>query len=174
MSESTPHRLFLAAIAALVFFVNLGGSHLWDVDEAIFSQTAAEMYQRGDYVVPYFNGELFPDKPALTYWLMISAYRLFGVGEFAARFWSAILSVGSVLLTYQIGCRLFSPAVGLWAGLILATNISFDIIARAATPDAALIFFTTLAISLFIRCTTVRPRQQTVENGTGSGRSRRH
>jgi len=153
MSESTLHRLFLAAIASLVFFVNLGGSHLWDVDETIFSQAAAEMYQRGDYVVPYFNGELFPDKPALTYWLMMSAYGLFGVGEFGARFWSALLSVGSVLLTHRIGCRLFSPAVGLWAGLILATNISFDIIARAATPDAALIFFTTLAISFFIRCT---------------------
>ncbi|HEY1786369.1 MAG TPA: glycosyltransferase family 39 protein [Pirellulales bacterium] len=152
MSESTRHRLFLAAIASLVFFVNLGGSHLWDVDETIFSQAAAEMHQRGDYVVPYFNGELFPDKPALTYWLMASAYSVLGVGEFGARFWSALLSVGSVLLTHRIGCRLFSPGVGLWAGLILATNISFDIIARAATPDAALIFFTTLAICLFIRC----------------------
>ena len=169
MSESTRHRLFLAAIAALVFFVNLGGSHLWDVDEAIFSQSAAEMFQRGDYVVPYFNGELFPDKPALTYWLMMSAYRVFGVGEFGARFWSALLSVGSVLLTHRIGCRLFSPGVGLWAGLILATNISFDIIARAATPDAALIFFTTLAICLFIRVID-RPAFaiSPPENGTGS------
>jgi len=151
MSEQARHRLFLAAIAGLVFFVHLGGSRLWDVDETIFSQAAAEMQARGDFVVPYFNGELFPDKPPLTYWLMASAYAVLGVGEWGARFWSAVLSVGSVLLTHRIGCKLFSPGIGLWAGLILATNISFDIIARAATPDAALIFFTTLAICLLVR-----------------------
>jgi 4-amino-4-deoxy-L-arabinose transferase-like glycosyltransferase len=153
MSRSTIDQLLLASLAAVIFFFHLGASHLWDVDEAIFSQAAAEMYQRGDYVVPYFNGELFPDKPGLTYWLMISAYHVFGVSEIGARFWSALLSIGSVLLTYRLGSKLFSQPVGLWAGLILATNISFDIIARAATPDAALTFCTTAAMCLFARST---------------------
>ena len=76
--------LVLATIAAAMFFTNLGATHLWDVDEAIFAQAAKEMHQRGDAVVPYFNGQVFPDKPALMYWAMINAYELFGPTEFAA------------------------------------------------------------------------------------------
>ena len=60
MSESTRHRLFLAAIAALVFFVNLGGSHLWDVDEAIFSQAAAEMSSAATTSSPTSTASCFP------------------------------------------------------------------------------------------------------------------
>ena len=83
------NQMVLSAIAAVLFFANLGGAHLWDVDEAIFAEAAKEMFQRGDYVVPYFNGAVFPDKPAMMYWLMISAYHVLGTTELAARFWSA-------------------------------------------------------------------------------------
>ncbi len=144
------HRWFLAGLAGLVFFVNLGRARLWDIDETIFAQTAAEMSERGDWVVPYFNHQLFPDKPPLMYWGMISAYKVFGVGELAARFWSALFGLGTVLLTYEIGRRLFSPCVGFWAGLVLATNLNFGFIARAATPDAMLTFFSTLALWIFV------------------------
>ena len=125
------HQLVLAAIAGAMYFVNLGATHLWDVDEAIFSQAAKEMHARGDAVVPYFNGQVFPDKPALMYWLMIGAYELFGPTEFAARFWSAVFGIGSVLLTYQLGRLVFSPRVAFWSGLILATSLNFNVIARA-------------------------------------------
>ncbi len=143
-------QLVLAAIAAVLFFANLGGAHLWDVDEAIFAEAAKEMFQRGDYVVPYFNGAVFPDKPAMTYWLMISAYHVLGTTELAARFWSAGFGVASVLLTYRLGRLMFSPTVGFWAGLILASCVQFNIIARAATPDSFLVFFSTLAMLLFV------------------------
>lgn len=150
MLNSARNQALLAAIAAAMFFANLGGAHLWDVDEAIFSQAAKEMLVRGDYVVPYFNGEVFPDKPALMYWFMISAYKVFGPTEFAARFWSAVFGIGSVLVTYRLGRLMFSPAVGIWSGLILASCVSFNIIARAATPDSFLVFFSTLAMLLFV------------------------
>jgi 4-amino-4-deoxy-L-arabinose transferase-like glycosyltransferase len=166
MSQSARHQLLLAVLSSLIFFVNLGAVRLWDIDEAIFSQAAAEMYQRGDYVVPYFNDQLFPDKPGLMYWTMISAYKMFGVNEFAARFWSAVFGMGSVLLTYQLGRRLFSASVGFWAGLALATNLNFGIIARAATPDSLLTFFSTLALLIFV-CGALR-RGSSVISDDGS------
>ncbi|MGD9724595.1 MAG: ArnT family glycosyltransferase [Pirellulales bacterium] len=147
---SRRNQLVLAAVAAAAFLVNLGGAHLWDVDEAIFSQTAKEMLERGDYVVPYFNGAVFPDKPALMYWMMIAGYQLFGTTEFAARFFSAVFGVGSVLVTYHIGRLVFSPRAGFWAALSLATCVQFNVIARAATPDAYLTFFSALALLLFV------------------------
>lgn len=144
------HAMLLAVIAVAMFFANLGAAHLWDVDEAIFSQAAREMLERGDHVVPYFNGEVFTHKPAMMYWLMISAYELFGPTEFAARFWSAVFGILSVLLTYRLGRLMFSPAVGFLSGLILASSLNFNLIARAATPDSFLVFFSTLAVLVFV------------------------
>src|SRR5262249_44962489 len=53
----------LALMASLLFLCNLGGAHLWDEDEAIFSQTAREMHEQGEMIVPQFNGQLFAHKP---------------------------------------------------------------------------------------------------------------
>jgi len=143
-------QLVLAAVASLAFFVNLGGTHLWDVDEAIFSQAAKEMYERGDAVTPYFNEQVFPDKPGMMYWAMMLGFEMFGTNELAARFFSAVFGVGSVLVTYRIGRLIFSPSAAFWAGIVLATCLNFTIIARAATPDSYLTFFSALAMLAFV------------------------
>ncbi|HEX7450004.1 MAG TPA: glycosyltransferase family 39 protein [Pirellulales bacterium] len=153
MAARIQHQLLLVLVAALVFFVNLGHARLWDEDEPKNAECAREMFERGDWITPTFNQELRYDKPALVYWLMISAYQAFGVSEFAARFWSALLAVGTTLLTYRLGRDLFGPRVGFWAGWILATSLLFVIAGRAATPDSALILCTTLAMLLFVRAT---------------------
>jgi len=144
------HHVLIAAVAAALFFVNLGGPRLWDRDEPRNAGCAVEMLERGDWVVPWFNGTVRDHKPVLLYWLMMAAYGLFGVSEFAARFWSAALGVGTALATYQIGRRLFNAQVGLWGAIILTTSLMFGVAARAATPDSALIFFSTMALLVFV------------------------
>lgn len=152
------HLLLLALLSSLVFFIQLGGSRLWDVDEAIFAETAREMYERGDAIVPYFNGQLFSHKPPLMYWGMMAAFQILGVSELAARSSSAIFGIASVLATYVLGRRLFSPLVGLLAGIILCTCLQFAVISRAATPDAPLVLFTALAMLAFTSGTTLFSR----------------
>lgn len=143
----------MIVVAALVFFVNLGRARLWDEDEPKNAECAREMLERGDWIVPTFNQALRHDKPPLVYWLMISAYKLYGVNEFAARVGSALLAVGTTVATYQLGRMLFAPRVGFWAGWIMATSLLFVVAGRAATPDAALVFCTTLAMLVFVRAT---------------------
>jgi 4-amino-4-deoxy-L-arabinose transferase-like glycosyltransferase len=140
--------IFLAA--ASIFFVHLGAASLWDEDETLYASCAREMMQRGDWVVPVFNGQLFPDKPPLMFWLMMGGFKLFGTNEFGARFFSAVLGLGTAWLTYFLGRRLFNSRVGLWAGLITASTIIFTVSARAATVDSALVFVTTLAMLCFV------------------------
>ncbi|MDG2385351.1 MAG: glycosyltransferase family 39 protein [Pirellulaceae bacterium] len=100
--------------------------------------------------MPTFNDELRTHKPILLYWLTMVSYRTFGINEFGARFASSALALGTTLLTYLIGRRLFSPEVGLWGGIILASTLMFNVAARAATPDSTLIFCGTLAICLYV------------------------
>src|SRR5579872_6205207 len=156
--------LVLVALAMLVFLTGLGGTRLWDDDETFFAQTAREMFERGDLVVPWFNQTLFSHKPPFMYWMMIGAYHVFGVTEFASRLPSAIFGIASVLLVWRLGRILYSPRVGFWAGIVLATSLNFVVIARAATCDAELVVFCTLPIYLFVRGTATR---KSGENGTG-------
>jgi len=147
--------------AGCVFLFHLGAVRLWDMDEAIFSETAREMFERGDAVVPWFNGTLFTHKPPWMYWGMMLGYRLLGCNELAARLGSALAGLGTVLLTWAIGRRLFSPRVGFWAGIVLGCCLQFAVIARAATPDAWLSLFTTLAMWLLVRGTFARATEAT-------------
>ncbi len=140
--------LFLVFVSGLLFFFNLGVPGLWDEDEPRNATCAREMLERSDLIVPTFNGELRTAKPVLLYWLIISAYSLFGVNEFSARFWSALLATGTVLLTSHLGRKLYSPRVGLWSGLLLASGLMFVVAARACTPDSVLVFFITAALTL--------------------------
>ena len=125
------------------------------------------MHQRGDLVVPWFNGRMFPEKPPLMFWTMIAGFELFGVNELGARFFSAVLGVATALLAFQLGRLLFNVRVGFWTGLITATTIIFTISARAATVDCELTFLTTAAMLLFVsgrRAGALRTRKRPIRS----------
>ena len=145
------HQFVVVATALVVFFTLLGRPYLWDEDEPKNAECAREMYEAGNWTVPQFNYELRTDKPILLYWLMLAAYEVGGVSEFTARFWSAALAVGTSLITYHLGRRLYGGSVGLWSGLAMATCLMFAVSGRAATPDSTLIFCITLTLYLFVR-----------------------
>ncbi|MGC4005779.1 MAG: glycosyltransferase family 39 protein [Pirellulales bacterium] len=149
----------VGATAALIFFANLGGAGLWDEDEPRNAACTAEMLRRGDWVVPMFNGQYRCQKPVMLYWLQMASYGAFGQSEFAARVPSALLSVGTCLLTWWLGRMLRSPRVGLLGGLLLATALMFDVAARASTPDGCLIFGVTLTLACYARLLDGRSRQ---------------
>ena len=153
-------------VAAAIFFVQLGQCQLWDRDEPRNAGCAAEMMQRGDWVVPIFNGELRYQKPVMLYWLMMAAYQMFGISEWSARFWSALMGVGSVALTFGIARRLFDHATAVLSGVALASSVMFIVASRAATPDALLIFFSTAAIFAFVMGCV--PRKATSDSPTAS------
>lgn len=142
-------QLIIVVAAAAMYFANLGATGLWDLDEALYSSIAREMTVRGDWIVPTFNGHLFPEKPPLMFWLMMGSFKAIGVSQFAARLPAALLAIGTALATYHLARRLFSAEVGFWAGLVVASNIIFTVSARAATVDSALTFITTLVMLLF-------------------------
>ena len=155
MSVKLRHQLLLVLICAVTFLVKLGGTQLWDDDETFFARCAVEMQERGDLLVPYFNGEVFVHKPPIMYWGMIAAFKVFGVNEFAVRFPAAIFGCATALLLYHLGRRIFSPTAGFWGAAALATCLNFSIVARSGTSDAELTFFITLPLWFFVRGTEI-------------------
>lgn len=154
------HVALLVAISAVTFFLNLGATRLWDRDEPRNAGATLEMLRRGDWIVPVFNNELRVHKPVLVNWFMMTGFAAFGDWdmEFAARFWSAVLAAGAVLMTYAIGRRLFNPSAALWSGVVLASNLQFCMMGRAATPEMLFTFFLTASMLVYV-LGTFRPRE---------------
>jgi len=61
-------------------------------------------------------------KPPLALWLQAASMKMFGVHEFALRLPSVLVSTAAVLVTCSIGTMLFTPAVGLLAGVFQTFN----------------------------------------------------
>jgi len=76
-------RLFILLFLIIVafYFYDLGRMPLVGPDEPRYAQVAREMFVRGDTITPTLGGRTWFEKPALLYWLMIAAYKLFGVSE---------------------------------------------------------------------------------------------
>ena len=128
------------AIAAVVasFYWMLGAAPLFDVDEGAFSQATLEMFERGDFLTTYLNGEPRYDKPILVYWLQAAAVALLGPSEWAFRLPSALCATLWAWLTYLFTRRHFDEERALLAAVVLATSLGVFIIGRAATADALL------------------------------------
>jgi 4-amino-4-deoxy-L-arabinose transferase-like glycosyltransferase len=132
------HYALLVIVWAVLCLPNLGGPSLWDIDEGNNAECAQEMYESGNFIVPTFNYKLRLDKPVLLYWLQALAYHICGINEFSARLPSALASLWTLLILYELGRRLFDRSTALWAGLILASSIAFCAAAHFANPDALL------------------------------------
>lgn len=143
------HYLLLIGMGLALFFCNLGGASLWDVDEGRNATCAREMLERGTLIVPTFNSQLRVDKPALLYWLQMLAYQVFGANEFSARLPSAVAALLTVLVAYELGRGMFGASTGFWAGALAASTPMLCGAARFANPDALLNAFTVMTLAWF-------------------------
>ncbi len=141
--------VLLILISLAVFLPQTGRMSLWDRDEACNSECAREMLESHDPIVPRINWRLRVDKPPMEYWLMMASYKVFGIKEFSARLPSVIAGTLTVVTTYFLAEYLVT-GTGLIAALLMVLNLHFPIIAKAATPDALLILFETLALFMLL------------------------
>lgn len=139
----------LIVVSLTIFFFRLGERPLWDIDEGMHATTSKEMILSGDWITATFNGENFYDKPLLYNWLVNLSFLTFGFSEFGARFPGALLGLGTVLLTYLLGRRMFGTDAGFLGAVILATSPQYITLSRAVVHDITLVFFITLALFFF-------------------------
>ncbi|MCO4292607.1 glycosyltransferase family 39 protein [Solitalea sp. MAHUQ-68] len=127
-------------LAVLLYFSYLGKTPIYILDEAKNAQCAREMFDRSDWVVPTFNQELRTDKPPFHYYCMMTAFKLFGVNEFSARFFSAIFGLLTLLITYYFVRKHLGQKKAFMAVLVLLSSLHFTFEMRLAVPDPYLIF----------------------------------
>ena len=145
--------VLLAVICYILFFHGLGNIGFLGPDEPRYAAVAAEMFRSGDYITPRLNGLPWFEKPVLLYWGAALGYALFGVGEFGARFPSALAATLTIFCVYFAGRRLWDRTTGALAAAVVASSIGFFAFARAASTDMLLTASLTVAMCSFLVAT---------------------
>lgn len=144
--------VLLLVIGFVLFFYKVGDRDLWAPDEDEYAQMSREMIRTGNWAMPTVNGQPWAIKPVLYNWLVSAISLPWGdVDEFRARIFSSLAALGTMLLTFYLGIRMFSNLAGFLAALVLATSLVFLDQARWAQTYMLSTFFATLSIALFFR-----------------------
>ena len=99
---------------ALLFFPFLGHVHLFDWDEINFAECAREMIVSKDYLRAQIDFMPFWEKPPLFIWMQVLSMKVFGVGEFAARFPNALIGVITLVTLFYVGKRIVNRQMAAW------------------------------------------------------------
>lgn len=143
------HIAILLLLSYLFLFHGLGTYSLKEPDEGRYAEIPREMVERGDYVVPYFNGVRYFEKPALFYWAVALSYKTFGVSEWSFRLPNALAAFLCVAALYGLGRRWFGAGAAFKGSLILLSAFGFFAMARVVTLDMFFTLWLFLGLLLF-------------------------
>ena len=138
-------------LALLVLAAGLGLRDPWPADEPRFTLAAKQMVESGEWLFPHRGGELYPDKPPLFMWLQAAGYTLFGSWRVAFLLPSLLAALGTLWLVVDLGTRLWTRRVGLYAGYALLFALQFTYQAKRAQIDPLVTFWITLGNYALLR-----------------------
>jgi 4-amino-4-deoxy-L-arabinose transferase-like glycosyltransferase len=145
------HACLIAAMSALVLFARLHQGDLGGYDSAVYAHEGKQMLATGEWWTVYLNGQPDFDKPPMFVWLEAISMAIFGVSDFAARFPSALLGFGGILLIYFIARELTASYwAPVWAMMILFSTHTFMRFSMRAMTDAPFAFFFELAVFFYL------------------------
>lgn len=162
--------LLYAIFAAYIILTFLGANRT-DVpfsDEILYEEISYTMAFSGDLVVPYLDGEPWPQRPPLYFWLTIPILRLqdsissihpladslFRDGVFIypwiRRFVTMVASITTAFLVYKIACILLNRKYALISVIILFASPLWLFLSKVSSLDILASMFMTLSMYLYI------------------------
>ncbi|MBP8647396.1 MAG: glycosyltransferase family 39 protein [Thermomonas sp.] len=131
--------------ALLILGTGLGLRDPWPADEPRFALVAKQMVESGDWLFPHRGSELYSDKPPLFMWLQAVVLSATGNLRIAFLLPSLLAALGTLWCVVDLGTRLWTRRVGLYAGWALLLALQFTWQAKKAQIDPLAVFWITLA-----------------------------
>lgn len=135
----------LLLVSFVVLGAGLGLRDPWPADEPRFALVAKQMVESGDWLFPHRGVELYSDKPPLFMWLQAALYSITGSIRVAFLLPSLLAGLTTIVLTWDLGRRLWNRQVGLYAGWALLFTLHFTMQMKRAQIDPVVIAWITLA-----------------------------
>lgn len=136
----------LTLVWLLLYIVGNNILVITDPVESNYAETAREMLAAGDYFSPQIYGQYWYDKPIMFYLELIVAFKLFGISDFSARLFPAIMSWGGIMMTYWAGRRLYNKETGLIAAVMMMLSLEFWYLGHAVITDMTLFIAESMAL----------------------------
>ncbi|RDS84379.1 ArnT family glycosyltransferase [Dyella psychrodurans] len=160
-ANATPQerRLFwlLAAFALLMLGIGIGLRDPWPSDEPRFTLAAKQMVESGDWLFPHRGVELYADKPPMLMWLEAASFEIVRSWRIAFMLPSLLSALGTLWLVYDLGRRLWTRKVGMYAAMGVLMCVQFIFQAKRAQIDPLVVFFITAANWGLLRHTLCGP-----------------
>jgi 4-amino-4-deoxy-L-arabinose transferase-like glycosyltransferase len=148
-------QFFISIVFLAFYFFGLGHLPLVGPDEPRYAQVAREMFLRGDWISPTLGGHTWFEKPALLYWLIIPAYKAFGVHEWTARLGPALCGVftlaGIWWLAREIERTSKNRSLSEWSLLLTSSCLGLIVFSRGVSFDIVVTATLTWAFCFFLR-----------------------
>ncbi len=145
--------LFIIHYSLFILLLFLLARPFLPIDETRYLAVAWEMWERGDWLVPHLNGQVYPDKPPLLFWLINAGWALFGVNDWWPHLLPGLFSLGSLLLTIQLARSLWPqlPNLPHSATLILFSSLLWSVFTSLLMFDLLLTCFVLLGMIALVR-----------------------
>lgn len=138
---------WMPLLFALIAFLCWGGRPLWDTSEARYGQAAFEMMTTHDWLTPSLGGVPHLTKPPLSYWLIASGMKLFGVNAWGARFFLSVSFLLTIFAVQSLGRAMgFEPRKAAAAALVYATAVIPFGGGHTLTTDGFLVLWETVGV----------------------------
>jgi 4-amino-4-deoxy-L-arabinose transferase-like glycosyltransferase len=145
--------LLLFAIIIAFYFYGLGKLPLLGPDEPRYAQVAREMFLNGDLITPTLGHHTWFEKPALLYWMIVAAFKVFGMSEWSARFGPALCGLLTIAAVWCVGRELDREeprGFAFWSVVVTASCLGLIVFSRAASFDVVITMTTTWALAFFL------------------------
>ena len=142
--------ILFGALLFYLYFRGIGDHGLIDPIEGINASISIHMYAGGNYFVPKIGDSLASGSSLGFWWLCALSVRLFGWGEFAVRFWSALSGL-LMILASSIAAKTDSPRSSWQAASVCASMSMCFIVSQLASSHALYSCLVAMAMAWIVR-----------------------
>lgn len=142
--------LFLLLSAYFLIFYALGQKALAGSEDR-WAEIARNMLLHGDLFHPVINGEIYFDKPLLSYWLIVLASLCTnGLSEFTVRLPGALAALLALFCSHRIARDLFDARVAWLSACLIATSYGFLFWSHTASAEISNLALIAAAAAWFV------------------------
>jgi 4-amino-4-deoxy-L-arabinose transferase-like glycosyltransferase len=143
--------LLLLVLSVLLAFAFQGSRGLYETTEGRYAESAREMLETGDWLVPHLDYEPHWSKPPLTYWALAGGMALLGENEWGVRLAPALAYLIIVAAVHGLGTAMWGRRSGLYSALAYATCPFAVVAANSVSTDPFLAMWEALTALAYWR-----------------------
>lgn len=145
------HILIVLILSALIYFIGNSWLSITDPIESNYALTAKEMLMNQNYLSPQIFDHYWYDKPIFYYWELIIGFKIFGISNFGARFFSGLIALCNIFLVFRFVKAQTNHIIAIVSAIIVSISVEYWIIAKSIITDMTLgLCFNAILMSFYM------------------------